>query len=95
LPPYLDVIASGSLPLGFAGVVNVRNGTSASVTVTLPASPTAGQVLTVKDALGNAGTYPIIIVSAAGTIDGNANYGLYSNYMSAELYWMGTQWGSR
>jgi hypothetical protein len=92
LPPYLDVVVSGPLPVGFSGDVNIRNGTGAALTVTLPTSPTLGQTLRFKDALGNAGAHTITI---AGPIDGFVNYSLYSNYMALELSWLGSQWGTR
>jgi hypothetical protein len=91
----ISVTSSTVLPFGAAGDVSIANGTAAPVTVTLPPTPTMGQALKFKDTAGNAGTYPVTIVSAAGTIDGNPNYLLMSNYMSVELYWMGTQWGTR
>jgi hypothetical protein len=91
----IQVGGSTVLPVGSAGDVSINNIAAAPITITLPASPTLGQALMFKDAAGNAGTYPITIVSAAGSIDGNASYQLMSNYMSVELYWMGSQWGSR
>jgi hypothetical protein len=92
LPPYLDVIISGPLPLGFSGDINVRNGTGAALTITLPASPVLGQALRFKDVLGNASTWPIII---SGAIDGSGSYSLYQNYAAVELYWSGSQWSVR
>jgi hypothetical protein len=92
----ISVTSSTVLPFGAAGDVSIANGTAAPITVTLPPTPTMGQALMLKDTAGNAGTYPITIVpAAAGTIDGNLSYQLMSNYMAVELYWMGTQWGSR
>lgn len=91
--PPLDLTGSITLPPGAAGDVNIRNGTGAAITITLPAGPVPGQTLKFKDALGNAGTYPITIGGAS--IDGNPSYVLMSNYMSLELFWMGAQWGTR
>jgi hypothetical protein len=91
----IAIPGSGALPVGSAGDVSIANITAAPITITLPPSPTLGQALKFKDTAGNAGTYTITLVPAAGTIDGNTNYQLMSNYMSVELYWMGTQWGSR
>jgi hypothetical protein len=93
LPPYLDVIASGALPAGTHGDVNIRNGTGAAITITLPPSPTTGQSLTFKDVLGNASTYPVTI---AGVIDGNgAGAFLFQDYSALEIYWTGSNWGIR
>jgi hypothetical protein len=91
----ITVNATTALPVGSAGDVSINNLAAAPITITLPAGPTLGQTLKFKDTAGNAGTYTITLVSASGTIDGNPSYQLMSNFMSAELYWMGTQWGSR
>jgi hypothetical protein len=92
LPPYLDVIASGPLPAGTHGDINIRNSTGAVMSITLPPTPTLGQSLMFKDVLGNASTHPIII---SGPIDGGTTYTLFSDYQAAELYWSGSQWGVR
>jgi uncharacterized repeat protein (TIGR01451 family) len=91
----ISVGSSTPLPVGSAGDVSISNVAAAPITITLPPSPTLGQTLKFKDTAGNAGTYTITLVSASGTIDGNTNYQMMSNYMSVELYWMGTQWGTR
>lgn len=95
LPPFSDVTGSVALPAGANGDIFIRNGTAAPITVTLPPSPVTGQFLRFKDCLGNAGTYPVTITGAA--IDGNPSYVLRSDYMSLELFWMGSgaQWGTR
>jgi hypothetical protein len=94
--PPVDVVGTYPLPAGAAGAVNIRNGSGAAMTITLPPSPGAGQTLKFKDAAGNAGTYPITVLGASGaTIDGNLNYVLRSDYASLEVFWMGAQWGTR
>ena len=94
--PGLDFAGPGTIPPGVAGDINIRNGTAAPITITLPTGPVSGQALKFKDAQGNAGTYAITLQGAAGaTIDGNVTYRLVSDYMAIELYWMGTQWGTR
>jgi hypothetical protein len=92
VPPYLDVIASGPLPAGMHGDINIRNGTGAAISITLPPSPTLGQSLAIKDVLGNATSYPIALV---GPIDGGAGFILFQNYQAVELYWSGSQWSVR
>jgi hypothetical protein len=74
--------------------VNINNGTGALITITLPASA-ADQTYRLKDIAGNASTYPIRIVPTAGTIDGGADYYMFSDYQAAELYWTGAMWGVR
>jgi hypothetical protein len=91
----IQVAMTTVLPAGSAGDVSIANVAAAPITITLPPSPMVGQVLKFKDVAGNAGTYPITIVPAAGTIDGSASYQIVSDYSSIELYWMGSQWGSR
>lgn len=63
------------------------------VTVTLGSGRAVGQLVTVKDALGAAGSNPIT-VQAAATIDNNPAYTLYSNFASVTLIWLGTMWGT-
>jgi hypothetical protein len=94
-PGPIDVVGSIALPAGAAGDVSIRNAAAASITITLPLNPALDQTLRFKDVLGNAGTYPVTLQAASGAIDGNSNYQLMSDYMSVELYWMGTQWGTR
>jgi hypothetical protein len=60
-PEFLTMTGSGALPAGAVGTVIVRNATGAAITITLPTGPVVGQSLLIKDALGNAGTYPITI----------------------------------
>jgi len=91
-PPYLDIIASGPLPAGFDGDVNIRNGTAGPITITMPTSPILGQRLRFKDILGNAGTYAITL---AGPVDGSTSYAMVTDYRAVELAWLGTQWGTR
>jgi len=95
--PAAPITVSGStvLPIGSAGDVSINNIVGAPIAITLPSTPALGQALKFKDTAGNAGTYAITLLPASGTIDGNPSYQLMSNYMSVELYWMGTQWGSR
>jgi hypothetical protein len=112
----IEILVSTILPPGSRGDVNIRNGTNAPLDVTLPLGPALGQSLKFKDAIGNAGTWPITIISPALTltsggivltgpggavltttalIDGFPTYTLVSNYASIELYWTGTEWGTR
>lgn len=94
--PVFSVSASFALPFGATGTVNINNQAGAPITITLPPNPVLDQSLKFKDVGGNASTYTITIVSPdSSTIDLNPNYNLVSDYMAIELYWMGTQWGTR
>lgn len=86
-PTTLVVTTSTVLSDTFAGVVLVEQ--AAPVTVTLPPSPTVGQAVTVKDALGQAATYAITI---AGLIEGVSGMTISFNYGWASLTWAGAGW---
>lgn len=66
--------------------------TGAAFTVTLPASPIAGQQVTVKDGANAAGGFNITVLPSAGTIDGLASYALHTNGASAIFTYSGTMW---
>lgn len=60
--------------------------------LTLPASTFPGQVVAVKDALGDATTYNINAV--APSIDGQPTFTLYTNYQGQNFTWNGTEWSA-
>jgi hypothetical protein len=70
-------------------IVGIRS--SAPISMTLPAVVT-GKTLNIKDELGNAATYPITIIPASGTIDGQSNFILSANYGAITVYSNGTNW---
>jgi hypothetical protein len=91
LPPQtLVVISSETLPAGFTGTALVE--AAAPLTVTLPPAPSVGQTVTVKDALGNAGTYPITITGDGPSIEGVVTLVLQYNYSWVNLIFTGSQW---
>lgn len=64
-----------------------------SVTVTLPASPTLGQVFHIKDSGGNAsGGTPITVAGNGNNIDGNGSIEIRRQYGSFTLIYNGTEW---
>jgi hypothetical protein len=65
---------------------------TAGITVTLPASPTAGDTFIVKDAAGSAATYNITIDGDGTNIDGAGTYVLDINYGSVTLVANATGW---
>lgn len=94
-PPVTTVGGNVTLPEGTQGTINISNTTGAEITIRLPSSPLVDQSLKFKDVAGNAGDHPIHIVASGSTIDNYPEYQLVSAFMSIEIYWMGTQWGSR
>jgi hypothetical protein len=66
---------------------------SGAMTFTLGPGRTIGQLITIKDALGTAGSNPIT-VQAAATIDNNPTYTFYSAFASLTLIWTGVLWGT-
>lgn len=91
----ITVSGSLTLPTNQLTVVNVANSTAAPITLTLPVATLPDQTYRFKDINGNAGTYPITIAATSSTIDGFPSYQLLADYMSAEIYWMGSNWGTR
>ena len=91
-PPVLLVTATITLPGGFVGVVRVENSTSAPITIGLPGSPFGGQKVTVKDTLGNAGTYPITVAGNGSNIEAAASVTLMFAYSWVELVYVGGKW---
>jgi hypothetical protein len=90
--PMLLVNNSIALPAGYRGFVRVENGTNAPISITLPASPVAGQEITLKDCYGNAGTYPITIVPPGGSIEGAGSLALQYDYSWVDLMFTGAMW---
>ncbi len=74
------------------GLIVIRKTTGAATGVTLPASPVAGDIVTIKDGKGDAATNNITITPAAGNIDGAANYVMNANRMAIEVMYDGTEW---
>jgi hypothetical protein len=73
-----DVIAVGTL--------------ASAKTLTLPASPTAGDTHVIKDIVGECATRNITIAPAAGNIDGAANFVMNINYQAVTVVYTGSQW---
>lgn len=70
-------------------VIEVNNTSALPINQDLPAAPSTGQVVIVKDWGGNATAHNITIL---GTIDGSTNYVIYENYQSITLYWDNIRW---
>ena len=66
--------------------------TSSAVSVTLPANPVSGGIVTVKDNSGNANTNNITITPASGSIEGQSTLVLKDNWAVVRLVWNGSLW---
>jgi hypothetical protein len=73
-------------------VVVVNKTVGSATTVTLPAAPTTGEMLVVKDGKGDAGTNPITVGGNGKTLDGAASYTIDVNSGSVTLVYNGTEW---
>lgn len=84
------VLGTTTLADTVIGLVLVQQ--SAPCTVSLPANPVVGQVLVIKDALGQAATYPITISGGAVLIEGASSLELTVAWSWVRLAWGGTRW---
>lgn len=73
-------------------VIAINKGTAGATTVTMPAAPTTGDEVTIKDDKGDAAGNNITISGNGKNIDGSASLVLNSNYAFATLVYNGTQW---
>ena len=60
-------------------------------TITLPAG-TLGKTYVIKDAAGDANTFPITITTTGSTIDMQATYVIDNNWASVTLVYNGIEW---
>lgn len=81
-----------TLPAGYAGFVRVENTAAAPITITLPAAPTSGQEITLKDCAGNSSTYAVTINGNGVFIEGAMTLVLNYDFSWVDLYFTGTQW---
>jgi hypothetical protein len=92
-PPFLYVKGSINLPIGTVGSVYVQNEAGSSITIGLPALPNVDDDLVIKDIVGNADTYNIVIQSVDGSmIDGQSFYVIMFKYGALHIKWTGTKW---
>jgi hypothetical protein len=85
-------VAGAITGLSTDNVIMVNKTVGAPTALALPASPTLGCEIIVKDAKGDAFTNNITISPAVGTIDGLASFILTQNYQSFTFIYNGTEW---
>ena len=81
--PYTVLITDQYLQVDVSG---------GAVTIELPNAPATGQIFTIKDSTGNAGTSNITVTTVGGavTIDGATSFVMNSNYQAIDLIFDGT-----
>lgn len=65
---------------------------SGTVTITLPASPTAGDIYTIKDQGGDAASFNIIVDGNGNNIDGLSTYTINTDYQSITVIFANGTW---
>lgn len=66
--------------------------TSSPRTIIPAGSPVVGQIYTIKDSVGSAGSNNITITPSGNNIDGAASYVINVNFASVNIVYSGTQW---
>lgn len=89
----LVIITTSPYSVLTAGTYIVRKAAGSATSVVLPASPTSGMLVIVKDGKGDAAANNITITAAGGVlVDGSASYVMAINYVSASFLFDGVQW---
>ncbi len=68
------------------------NSTSSVITINLPATPTTGRTVKIKDVLGTSATNNITIQGNGANIDGSSSYVISDNYEAVMVTFTGTIW---
>jgi len=88
----VTVVTANYTVLTSDNVIVVNKSTGSATTITLPASPTTGSMVIVKDGKGDAATNNITIQGNGKNIDGTASRVININYGAFSLAYNGTQW---
>lgn len=89
---HTNVITAATNPVVVATndvVIIIRRTTPAITTVTLPASPTTGRYLVIKDGAGNA---PSFNITVNGNIDGGTSSVINTSYGNLAIIFNGSTW---
>jgi len=88
------VTAAGAVAVNASSdhIVIVNKTVGAATTVNLPASPSTGLEMIIKDGKGDAAANNITVTPAAGNIDGAGTYVINTNYGVVQLVYNGTIW---
>lgn len=68
--------------------------TASSITITLPASPVAGDIYEIKDTVGQASIRNIIINGNGINVEGNSTLVMNQDFDSVSVYYNGTTWSA-
>jgi len=90
-PVFVNVTSNTTRAAGVNETLVIGTLTTA-ITVTLPASPTVGQTIKIKDSGGTVGTYNVTVDGNGKTLDGAATYVMSQNYDQNEFVYNGTSW---
>ncbi len=91
----LVITATTILPYGFRGRVYIQNNVNAPIQVTLPPSPTMGDVVSFVDIAHTNGLFPVTVIGAPGsTVIGNGGTHVISAMADDDFgfEWTGTFW---
>lgn len=77
---------------GGTGLMTTGNAVTSLFTVNLPATPATGDIYTIKDANGSAGSNNILINGNGKTIDGSSSVLISTNYTNTTVTYNGTTW---
>lgn len=87
------ITSTGSYSAPGPGNYWINRATNGVLTFSLPTAPTDSMIVVVKDAKGDAKTYPITIIDPnSHTIDGATQIVLNTNYAGATLVWNSVAW---
>lgn len=86
------VIAAGNYTMENEVILIVNKTSGQATAVTLPANPSVGRTVFVKDGKGDAASNNITVSPASGNIDGASSYTQNANYECVGYLYNGTEW---